>query len=158
MRDSLHEIEIFRLELTFVFLRNMDTISMDDVNGESTNKAKDSESAQSAVSARNVSTSTPLIWEDTLPAEVTAVDPFATTVPSLLLSSTTLGTSTMQANVVTDETLLISHERTVDVIVTTVSPVSTLSTDGDLSTREEGIKQFHSVSDTKAPPVTPSFL
>uniref|UniRef100_A0A915BD54 SEA domain-containing protein n=1 Tax=Parascaris univalens TaxID=6257 RepID=A0A915BD54_PARUN len=121
---------------------NMDTISMDDVNGESTNKAKDSESAQSAVSARNVSTSTPLIWEDTLPAEVTAVDPFATTVPSLLLSSTTLGTSTMQANVVTDETLLISHERTVDVIVTTVSPVSTLSTDGDLSTREEDLESF----------------
>lgn len=48
----------------------MDTSSTDDVNGESTNKAKDSETAQSTMSTRNVSTSTPLVWEDTLPAEV----------------------------------------------------------------------------------------
>lgn len=76
------------------------------------------------------------------------MDPFATTVAPLPFSSTTLGTPSTQVSVVTDETLLTSHERTVDVAVTTVS---TLSTDGDVSTREEGMMQYHSISDTKAP-------
>ncbi|KHN75070.1 hypothetical protein Tcan_16270 [Toxocara canis] len=110
----------------------------DDDDVGSTSSADEAETMQNTSTQQTTLASTSFFSEDTLPAEVTAADPFATTPRTLTFNGTARETESMQTNATTTEALPPTSQTTSDVIVTTELTTPALVVDQESSTAEEG--------------------
>ncbi|VDM44801.1 unnamed protein product [Toxocara canis] len=109
----------------------------DDDDVGSTSSADEAETMQNTSTQQTTLASTSFFSEDTLPAEVTAADPFATTPRTLTFNGTARETESMQTKATTTEALPPTSQTTSDVIVTTELTTPALVVDQESSTAEE---------------------